>query len=125
MPPSARSVRHLELLLERAQTRNIQFKVGKSQFAQRKVKVLGFIDGCGERSVDPGRVEALRNWPEPKGCDDIVPFLAFVNFLREFVPSFHEHSRHLKQYTNMVLTSSTLGRMMLKARLLLGRCAKR
>ena len=94
-----RHTRHTELFLERAKSKNIQFKLDKSQFAQNRVKVLGFIVGCGVRSVDPSKVETLKKWPDPKGCDDIVSFLAFVNFLREFVPSFHEHSQHLKPYT--------------------------
>ena len=31
-------------------------------------------------------VDACRNWHEPKGCDDVVSFLAFVNSLKEFAP---------------------------------------
>ena len=92
-------MRHADLFLQRAQTKNIQFKFDKSQFALPKVDVLGFRVGCGERSVQQSKVDAMRNWPGPKGCDDVVSFLAFVNFLREFVPTFHEHAQYLKPYT--------------------------
>ena len=69
-----RHLRHVELFLTRAMDKNIQFKFVKNQFAQAKVDVLGFRVGCGERSVQQGKVDALRQWPEPKGCDDIVSF---------------------------------------------------
>ena len=83
-----RHLRRIEIFLARAKTHNIQFKLDKSQFAQRKVDVLGFVVGCGERSAQPAKVEALRKWPDPKGCDVIVSSLAFVSFLRDVAPAF-------------------------------------
>ena len=60
--------------------------------------MLGFILGNGCRKVCPTKVAAVRNWPFPKSIDDIISFRAFVNFVREVVPSFHEHDEHLRKY---------------------------
>ena len=33
----------------------------------------------------PGKVQQLEQWPEPQEQSDLVSFLAFVNYLREFL----------------------------------------
>ena len=33
----------------------------------------------------PGKVQQLEKWPEPREQSDLVSFLAFVNYLREFM----------------------------------------
>ena len=40
----------------------------------------------------------MREWPEPKCLDDIISFRAFANFVKEFIPSFHELDQYLKVY---------------------------
>ena len=85
----------------------MQFKLDKCLWAQLEVPLLGFVLGNGARRVDPKKVEAVRNWPAPKCVDDIVSFRAFVNFIKEFVPAFHEHDQHLRPYTKKGAKFST------------------
>ena len=86
------------LFLRRAQTRNIQFKLSKSQFGARIIKLLGFEVGNGLRRVDPAKAKALQDWPLPSSCDDIVSVLAPANYVKDFIPDFHVHSRALRPY---------------------------
>eukprot|EP00969_Alexandrium_andersonii_P235097 10380480-Alexandrium_andersonii.AAC.1 len=51
------------------------------------------------RKPDPDKAKALREWPDPKGLDDVVSFRAFVNFVKEFIPSFQELDRFLRPHT--------------------------
>ena len=93
-----RHIEHCELFLRAAVPRHIQFKLEKSQFAQRRINLLGFVIEDGRRKLCPKKVEALRRWPEPKGLEDLVSFRAFVNFVREYIPGLHTHERALRPY---------------------------
>jgi hypothetical protein len=38
--------------------------------------------------MDPKRVEAVTQWPQPKNVYDIQVFLGFVNFYRRFIEGY-------------------------------------
>ena len=58
--------------------------------------MLGFTIENGSRKIDPQKAEAFRNWPEPQCVGDVVSFLAFANYIREFLVGFLEDSRPLR-----------------------------
>ena len=89
-------IKHCECFLRAAKKRKIQFKLAKCCWAQKEVQLLGFTIADGVRRVDPKKAEAMRTWPEPRSTDVVTSFLAFANFVREFIPDFHEHARHLR-----------------------------
>ena len=60
---------------------------------------LGFVVGECRLTVQPGRAQALREWPEPRTLDDVVSFRACANYLREFIPRFTELDLRLKVCT--------------------------
>ena len=91
-----RHIQQCECFLRAARRRRIQFKLTKCQWAQLTIKLLGFEVGHGVRKVDPLKAKSLREWPEPASVDDVTSFLAFANFVREFIPDFHEHARWLR-----------------------------
>ena len=66
--------------------------------------MLGFVVGEGKRTVQPGKAQALRCWPDPKCLDDVVSFRAYANYLREFIPRFSELDQHLKNATKKDMT---------------------
>ena len=94
-----RHIEHCECFLTAAKAHGVQFKLSKCRWATLEVKLLGFQLGNGCRSVDPGKVKAMREWPEPKIVEDIVSFRAFANFVKEFIPRFHELDAHLRPFT--------------------------
>ena len=89
-------IKHCECFLRAAKKRKIQFKLAKCCWAQKEVQLIGFTIADGVHRVDPKKAEAMRTWPEPRSTDDVTSFLAFANFVREFIPDFHEHARHLR-----------------------------
>ena len=94
--------RHLEQLavfLGAAKDKKIQFKLEKSKIGFSRIPMLGFIVGEGMRTVQPGKAQALADWPMPKTLDDVISFRAFANYLREFIPSFQENDARLKKCT--------------------------
>ena len=49
--------------------------------------------------MDKGKVEAIRNWPEPKNKKELQQFLGFVNFYRRFVEGFAKIVKPLAKLT--------------------------
>ena len=58
--------------------------------------MLGSVVGQGTRTVQPGKAQALKEWPAPSSIDDVFSFRAFTNYLREFIPRFQELDAHMK-----------------------------
>ena len=94
-----RHLEQLEVFLNAASKKKIQFKLEKSKFCYERVPMLGFVVGQGKRTVQPGKAQALEEWPAPKSLDDVASLRAFANYLREFLPSFQEHDSRLKAVT--------------------------
>ena len=45
--------------------------------------------------MDPGKVQAIMDWPEPRKVKDIQSFLGFANFYRHFIPDYSTIPTHL------------------------------
>ena len=72
-----RHVQQCEIFLAKAKGKGIQFKMDKSKLAHEYIKLLGFKLGDGQRWIDPSKAQALKDWPAPRSCDDIVSFRAY------------------------------------------------
>src|SRR5580698_4818754 len=62
-----------------------------------EVEFLGFIVGRQGTRMDPKRVEAVTQWPQPKNVHDIQVFLGFVNFYRRFIKGYSHITRLLTE----------------------------
>ena len=51
--------------------------------------------------MDPKRVEAITQWPQPKSVHDIQIFLGFVNFYRRFIEGYSHITRPLTELLKM------------------------
>ena len=74
---------------------------GKSEFAKKKIKYLGFIvyaDGNGV-GPDPEKVEAVRNWKTPKTQKEVRRFLGFANYYRVFIANYSKVATPLTALT--------------------------
>jgi hypothetical protein len=49
--------------------------------------------------MDPGKVAAITEWPEPSGKKGVQSFVGFVNFYRRFIKDFSHHARPLFDLT--------------------------
>ena len=50
-----RHIRHLEIFLEQARSRKIQFKLEKAKFGWPRIPMLGMVVGRGTRTIQPGK----------------------------------------------------------------------
>ena len=57
----------------------------KSWFHQDEICFLGYVVLAQEVQMEDKRIEARKNWPEPKSMKYIQVFLGFANFYRSFI----------------------------------------
>jgi hypothetical protein len=82
-------------VLEVFRSNNLSLKIKKCKFEKTQVKYLGLIVGDGETRMDPAKVSAVANWPEPENKKQLQSFLGFCNYYRRFIKDFSEITRLL------------------------------
>ena len=80
--------RHVYEVFERLRHFSLFANLKKCSFFQMEVEFLGFIVCREGIRMDPKRVEAVTQWPQPKSIHDIQIFLSFVNFYRRFIEGY-------------------------------------
>lgn len=60
----------------------------KCQFAVRKIHFLGHVVSADGSQVDPERIKAIADLPEPKTIKDIQAFVGAAGYWRKFIPKF-------------------------------------
>ena len=74
----------------------------KCRFHKDEVRFLGYIVSAKGVRMEEERIEAVKNWPEPKSVRDIQVFIGFANFYQRFIRGF---SRIAAPLTSMLKTS--------------------
>ena len=79
-------------MCEVAEKKGFEFKLAKGRFNQPEVEIWGCVCGGYGRKPTPKKVNQLKEWPEPETAADVNSFIAFVNYLREFMdPEWVKH----------------------------------
>ena len=60
---------------------------------------MGFIVTTSKIEIDPSKVEAVRDWPEPTTVKETQSFLGFANFYRRFIK---DYSKVAALLTNLI-----------------------
>lgn len=81
---------HVRQVLESLLKAGLYVKGEKCEFSVTTTKYLGFIVTPEGLTVDPAKVEVVKNWPVPQNVTDMQSFLGFANFYRRFI---NEYSR--------------------------------
>ena len=76
----------------------------KCRFHKDEVRFLGYVVSSQGIRIEDKRIEAVRNWPEPKSVRDIQVFICFANFYRRFIQGF---SRIVAPLTSMLKTTGS------------------
>jgi len=75
-------------LFKKLREANLKLKPSKCHLLQTKVTFLGYTisqDGVG---TDPGKIEAVRDWPTPTNLRQCRAFVGLCQYYRRFVPNF-------------------------------------
>ncbi|CAA7017899.1 unnamed protein product [Microthlaspi erraticum] len=90
---------HLRLVLEKLREQKLFAKLSKCSFWQREMGFLGHIVSAEGVSVDPAKIEAIRDWPRPSSATEIRSFLGLAGYYRRFVKGFATMAQPMTKLT--------------------------
>lgn len=90
---------HIREVLTRLRDQELYVKPSKCAFMQREVGFLGHRIGADGLRVEPDKIGAVKNWPQPKNVTDVRSFLGLANFYRRFVRGYSRLALPLTELT--------------------------
>src|SRR5260221_1424868 len=81
---------HVREVLRCLQEAGLYTNPKKCNFHMDTVEYLGFILTPTGLHMDPAKVAAIQNWPEPQNVCDIQSFLGFTNFYHRFIADYSQ-----------------------------------
>ena len=63
-------------------------KLSKCDFYKDRIHYLGHIISYEGISVDPEKIEAIMNWPNPRNVRDVIYFTRLSGHYRRFIEGF-------------------------------------
>src|SRR6516164_7433319 len=72
-------------ILKTLQDADLLVEPAKSVFYVQMVEYLGHIISYNEVRMEPKKVQAVKDWPEPTNVKEVQSFLGFANYYRRFI----------------------------------------
>ncbi|XP_039145476.1 uncharacterized protein LOC120282666 [Dioscorea cayenensis subsp. rotundata] len=88
---------HLQTVLQVLRDQQLFAEESKCSFGQSHIEYLGHIISVDGVSADKTKVQAMLDWPTPKGIIGLRGFLGLTGYYRKFVKGYRELSRPLNQ----------------------------
>ncbi len=79
---------HVTQVLEQLRKHHLYLKLEKCEFHRPTVQFLGYIVSADGIQMDQGKVQAIRDWPQPQSVKELQRFFGFANFYRRFIQNF-------------------------------------
>lgn len=87
-PDFAAPLGHLEQVFRRLAEHGLKLQPLKCHLFQRSVQYLGHVMGRGGVATDPGKTDAVKEWPFPSTVREVHTSLGFAGYYRRFIPAF-------------------------------------
>jgi transposase InsO family protein len=92
---------HLRIVLQTLRQHQLYANLKKCEFWMNSVTFLGHVISGKGISVDPRKIEAVKEWPVPKNVKEIKSFLGLAGYYRKFVQDFSRIAAPLTKLTRM------------------------
>lgn len=90
---------HVKLVLDRLSLAGLQLDISKSEFHVQEVTFLGLLVGKDGIQMDPKKIEALKEWEQPRSVRNIQSIIGFANFYRRFIKDFSKVIQPMMELT--------------------------
>ncbi|KAK3559853.1 hypothetical protein QTP86_021422 [Hemibagrus guttatus] len=87
-PSYNKHVHHIRIVLARLCQNQLYVKVEKCEFYKDFITFLGYIISWQGVEMDPKKVTAAMDWPEPTTIKELQRFLGFANFYRWLIHNY-------------------------------------
>jgi ribosomal protein L21E len=87
-PTFEQHVRDLSAVFERLESAGLTLKASKCDFCRKELKYLGHIITSNGIKPDPGLVDSVKCFPQPKKLKDIQSFLGLTGYYRRFIKDY-------------------------------------
>ncbi|XP_068657920.1 uncharacterized mitochondrial protein AtMg00860-like [Aristolochia californica] len=79
---------HLRIVFDLLRAHQLYLKKSKCSFGASHVAYLGHIISHEGVTVDPEKIQAISEWPQPQSCSPVCGFLGLAGYYRKFIQSF-------------------------------------
>ena len=77
---------HLQKFLERASRKGLKFNKEKCRIRQKEVPYVGHLLTADGLKIEPQKIKAIQEMPEPESKEDVKRLLGFIQFLSRYLP---------------------------------------
>jgi hypothetical protein len=88
---------HLQIIFELLKEHQLVAKRSKCAFGISQVEYLGHVISKEGVAIDPKKIQAVRDWPEPQNVKQLRGFLGLTGYYRRFVKNYGSISKPLTQ----------------------------
>ena len=85
-------VEHVKTVMEVLQQHSILIKLSKRTWGQTELPYLGHIVSKDGIKVDPKKIQAVADWPQPTDLTEIQQFLGLTNFFCKYIQRYMDLS---------------------------------
>ena len=90
---------NLKVVFDRLKNVNLKLNPKKCNLLCTKVAFLGHEVSDQGIATDPAKIQAVRDWPEPKSTTEVRQFVGLASYYRKFIPNFATICKPLHKLT--------------------------
>ena len=90
---------HVKAVLQKLKKARLRINAKKSEWTTKETGFLGVIIRPGEMAIDPTKIKAIIEWPQPANVKQIQGFLGTANFNRRFIEGYSQIAAPLTALT--------------------------